>query len=514
MRNAVRSRALPVFFGCLGLLLSGTSPVSSSATAPAPAKLVVGPNIKVIRDNNNEPCPDRPTPEFDCANFIQNEPPLAVDPTNSEVLISGGNDFRLVPLDPRVQNTWLGYYRSEDGGRTWTNTFIPGFPGDESPEGKASPLRGNFFAGDPVVAFDSRGNAYVGGISWGSEEFAVFLAKYTDHGKTYSHIALVNTAPVEQGQFIDKPCLTVDNTGGPHDGTIYVGWSRFAEIVVVAHSTDGGSTFSQPVIASGTRAPTRTCALAVGPDGTLYVVWRQFAFGTSRDALIFNASQDGGQTFGFARTLQTITPYDQERNRPDTFRTTSFPSIAADENGVYVVWEDARFRDEGSRVLLICSPDGGQTWTEPLKVSEPGRGHQIMPQVAADGIKVGVAFYDSRHDPDFDPRRNIGNALDVYYVEFPSGCPIAGPGVEVRVTDRSFNPNLRIFDTPSGAQPFIGDYIGLAFAGERVHVVWTDNRDVSPQPPTNPPCNPRDLRTLTQGCRNQNIYTAAISREP
>jgi hypothetical protein len=471
----------------------------------------VGPNVNVIHDNNNEPCPAQPTPDFDCANFLQNEPPLAVDPTNPDVLISGGNDLRLVPLDPQTQNTWLGYYRSEDGGKTGENTFIPGYPGDGSPEGQASPLRGNFFAGDPVVSFDSQGNAYVGGISWSAEEFSVFLAKYTDHGKTFSQIALVNTAPVAQGQFIDKPCLTVDASGGPRDGTIYMGWSRFAEIVVVSHSTDGGTTFSQPVIASGTRAPTRTCALTVGPDGTLYAVWRQFAFGTSRDALIFNSSQDGGQSFGFARTLQPITPYDQERNRPDTFRTTSFPGSAADENGVYIVWEDARFGG-ASRVLLICSPDGGQTWTQPVKVSDPERGHQIMPQVYADGTRVGVAFYDSRNGSGFNPRQNIGEALDVYYVEFPSGCPLQAPGVEVRVTDRSFNPNLRIFDTASGSEPFIGDYIGLAAGGGRVHVVWTDNRDVSPQPPTNPPCNPRQLSTLTQGCRNQNIYTATITR--
>ncbi len=478
---------------------------------PQETALVVGPNVKVIRDNNNQRCATRPTAELDCANYMQNEPPLAVDPTDPNVLISGGNDWRLVPVDPERNDVWLGYYRSEDSGKTWTNTLLPGFPGDASLEGQTSPLRSLFFTGDPVVAFDRQGNAYVGGIGWNDNEFLVFIAKYRDHGKNFERITVVNRAPAGQGQFIDKPCIAVDQSGGARDGTVYVGWSRFAEITVIAHSTDGGVAFSEPVIASGTRAPTRTCALAVAPDGTLYVVWRQFAFGTSRDAMIFNSSRDGGQSFDIVRPLETITPYDQARGRPETFRTTSFPTIAADERGVYIAWEDARFQGT-SRVLLICSANGGQSWTEPVRVDHVDRGHQIMPQIFADGQHVGVAFYDSRHDPNFSPRGVIGDALDVYYREYPSGCPLQGQGVGARVTERSFNPNLRVWDTSSGALPFIGDYIGLASDGERVHVVWTDNRDVQPQPPSNPPCVSTRIETLTQGCRNQNIYMATITR--
>ncbi|OGF55845.1 MAG: hypothetical protein A2Z21_00590 [Candidatus Fraserbacteria bacterium RBG_16_55_9] len=473
--------------------------------------LVVGPNVKVIRDNNNQSCATRPTPALDCANYMQNEPPLAIDPTDPNVLISGSNDYRLIPINPAQNSIWLGYYRSEDGGKTWTNTLVPGFFGDNSPEGQASPLQGVFFTGDPVVAFDSQGNAYMGGIGLSADEDLVLVAKYSDHGKTFDRTTVVNRASAIQGQFIDKPCIAVDQSGGANEGTVYAGWSRFSEIVVVARSTDGGARFSDPVIASGTRAPTRTCAVAVGPDGTLYVVWRQFAFGTTRNAMIFNLSRDGGRSFDIVRPLQTITPYDQARSSPENFRTTSFPTIAADEKGVYIAWEDARFQG-ASRVLLICSSNGGQTWTEPMRVANVERGHQIMPQVFADGTHVGVAFYDSRNDPNFSPANSIGDAMDVYYVEYPSGCPLQGQGTSMRVTDRSFNPNLRMFDSSVGSVPFIGDYIGVASDGENVHVVWTDNRDVKPQPLTNPPCVPTRIETLTQGCRNQNIYMATITR--
>ena len=44
---------------------------------------------------------------------------------------------------------------------------MPGYPQDTSAEGQASPLFGDHTdAGDPIAAFDSDGNLFVGGISF------------------------------------------------------------------------------------------------------------------------------------------------------------------------------------------------------------------------------------------------------------------------------------------------------------------------------------------------------------
>src|SRR5665647_3046445 len=67
----------------------------------------------------------------------QNEPTSAVDPTTPNVITSGSNDYCTVPI---AGGTWAGFYRSTDSGQTWTNSLLPGYPTDTSPEGLASPL--------------------------------------------------------------------------------------------------------------------------------------------------------------------------------------------------------------------------------------------------------------------------------------------------------------------------------------------------------------------------------------
>src|SRR5262249_30977672 len=61
----------------------------------------------------------------------QNEPSVAVDPRNTNVLIGSSNDYGGV-FDVNLNPTgpvWLGYYRSEDGGHTFISSLVPGYPG-------------------------------------------------------------------------------------------------------------------------------------------------------------------------------------------------------------------------------------------------------------------------------------------------------------------------------------------------------------------------------------------------
>ena len=92
-----------------------------------------------------------------------NEPFVAIDPTNPNLIVAGWNDYCLTDLGAG----WQGFAYSLDAGETWTNSIVPGYPQDTSPEGVASPLYGDHTdAGDPVGAFDTAGNLYVGGIAF------------------------------------------------------------------------------------------------------------------------------------------------------------------------------------------------------------------------------------------------------------------------------------------------------------------------------------------------------------
>ena len=65
-------------------------------------------------------------------NRQQNEPAAAVNPNNTDIITSGSNDYCTVET---TDNTWAGFYRSTDGGDTWRDDLLPGYPGDKSPEG-------------------------------------------------------------------------------------------------------------------------------------------------------------------------------------------------------------------------------------------------------------------------------------------------------------------------------------------------------------------------------------------
>ena len=71
---------------------------------------------------------------------MQNEPTIAVDPLDTQVVVAGSNDYCATIVNGEV---WPGYYRSTDGGEHWSNSLVPGYPDDSSPAGMASPAHGS-----------------------------------------------------------------------------------------------------------------------------------------------------------------------------------------------------------------------------------------------------------------------------------------------------------------------------------------------------------------------------------
>src|SRR6266487_6935074 len=101
----------------------------------------------------------------------QNEPSIAVSSRNPLHLLAGANDYRTVDLPglPDGQETgdaWLGVFKSNNGGLTWTSTLIPGYPQDQSAQGQSSPIHGFQAAADPTVRAGTNGLFYYSGIAF------------------------------------------------------------------------------------------------------------------------------------------------------------------------------------------------------------------------------------------------------------------------------------------------------------------------------------------------------------
>ncbi|RPI50732.1 MAG: exo-alpha-sialidase, partial [Chloroflexi bacterium] len=305
----------------------------------ASALVVAGADVKVINDNNNVDG-GPPNPSFDSQNRQQNETTVAISPVAANIVAAGGNDYRMVPA---FGDSWLGFYVSNDGGATWFNNMVPGFPTDTSAAGLASPLLNLDGSGDPVVRFDAEGNLYVAGIAFNRNfdqpdrpvDNVVYVARYNytpgspggtstptsaanPPNFTYAGTAVVDrgavgfAVPPNQpfgfaGEFVDKEWMEVD-ANSPEDslcvGSVYVTFTAFHGVggnspIKFSRSSNGGASFSRPrTISTGGQAGTnynQGSDIAVGPDGTVYVAYRTFASNVDPSAVNIVKSADCGR---------------------------------------------------------------------------------------------------------------------------------------------------------------------------------------------------------------------------
>jgi hypothetical protein len=273
----------------------------------------------------------------------QNEPAVAVDPRNPQVIVGSSNDYCGVLRSDGtflgLGNVWLGYYRSENGGATFVSSLVPGYQGDQSPYAGRAHVR-TADSGDPVLAWDNHGRLFAGSESSSDPEGTaktfgdVWVATYenpngpdgaaADDGKEFIRsldVAEGSAAPNLLGKFHDKTAIEVDRTGGTCDGNVYFAWARFTgntpngdnSSVYFVRSTDHGRTFSSPMKLSQTVHDIQYPDIAVTGDGHVYVTYRQFADVRSNstvDAIAYNASTDCGASFSAPRLVQTFEPYD------------------------------------------------------------------------------------------------------------------------------------------------------------------------------------------------------------
>jgi hypothetical protein len=509
-----------------------------------------GTDVKVTLDNNNVDG-GTPTPSFDAKNRQSNETTVAISGVSSSIVAAGANDYRMVPV---FGDVWFGLYVSSDGGSTWFNTMVPGFPSDTSAAGASSPLLGLDASGDPVVRFDAAGNLYATGIAFNRDfdqpdrpvDNVVYVAKYnytpgspagtsTDHSAgnppnfTYAGTTIVERGAVGfavpspfgfAGKFTDKPWMEVDlnsPSASPCSGSLYVAHTNFHGLlggspIVFSRSSDGGATFSrQRTISTG--GPGGTPAnqgvdIAVASNGTIYVAYQAFERSSPpTNTVSVVKSTDCGDNW--SQPVQ-VGPVITGQASNVAFRTPTFAFVAVDDtnpNLVYVAYQDLASGDYD--IVARRSTDGGTSWSGPVQVNtDPGGRHQIFPTIEVSHHALHVGWYDFRNSA-----TPSNEALDVFYT--CTNCAgVSWPAFshETRVTDVSHNGNCLLFG--GGTAAFHGDYIELdarwTGTNHLVNIAWADNRDVSPcdlDPAPGPPTN-------STGNRNENIYADRLTVSP
>jgi len=533
-----------------------------------------GGNLLVTRDNvassylRYDGASDATTSACSTGRRSQNEPTVAVDPHNTSVIAAGGNDYCAAIVNGDV---WAGYYRSKDGGSSWQDSLVPGYPTDSSAAGLASPVHGTCgAAGDPSQAFDSAGRLFYAFICFNRSQpvnGGVFVSRYTGDGAAYDRTVLVKRGTpsglFDTGLFQDKINLTVDQTAGAFSGNVYVAWSQYdgfapTNAVLFSRSTDHGTSFSRPVRVTPVSLGTASFAdLAVGPDGAVFLTFLTYPSPSnpSTDVWLLK-STNGGASFGPAAHVATIKLFDSAQfsgngfsdcgDGPDacpsglTFsRFTSAPAVAADATGVHVVW-NGELASGQSKVFVRNSPDGITWATLEATLDTVSVGHQWTPDISSDGGVINVVFYDSRDDGAYSPSLPPGdtatgkNSGDVINTFLAKSTDDGATWSETQLSTAGSNFGWETHG--SRRVGFWGDYIYVSAVRGTVMATWTDSRDLVPG--TDPretganddhdgfdvhqPCTyvPNDINApsyssptiddpcLSQGGLDQNIYAA------
>ncbi len=443
----------------LGIGLGGTigAPVASGPSAPPSQGGGGGAALVPYRDPSVKFSRNILIPT-DFSQFpFQTEPSIAVDPKDPDHILVGLIDYNF----PNMVT-----YSTIDGGETW-----------EGPHQAKYPRTDLAAAGDPIVAFDSSGNAYYAFISLDVAEFtigpllgsavvsSISVATSPDGGFSWadavqSSRSTVNTrdlpsfdgrprGEIEFG-FLDKPWMTIGpHPNDPDKDVIYVVYTNFFQtaeifwidelpflgagqletVIELVQSEDGGITWTDPV--------------EVSPR--------------AQYTILFDApttQQETGQSTSSRKVVQG-------------------PDVAVAPDGtVYVAWMDTTTDDsfEGlAEVYVARSEDAGATFsgdqTAAARFPEPGfrARNSTFRSWASTFPKLAVTPNGDVHAlwvglPTDDPEDDG----DVFYI---------------RSTDegRTWSRRIKVNDDEASAFQFFPDI--TSDPNGDLHAMWGDFRD-------------------------------------
>ena len=476
----------------------------------------------------------------DFSNRPQNETAIVVDPNNPDHVVTGYNDYRVGwPVGG-------GYSTTFDAGKTWYDGEVV-FPALIAPADFPNFAEPPVATGDPAVAIANDGTAYQSSLGFSASfcENGVFVYRSDDGGIAWWRpVVSIGRGLVDYWPYafdcsviLDKEYMAVDNSGGPHDGRIYVTYTRFLldadfnyleSPIYLSYSDDGGESFTvvgeisgssrnlcefQADI-SGGKGPGATgrdrtrydcdedqfSVPVVGADGTLYVQfvneqnaseWRP-AGDFDDQVLLVRVNPD---TFAVNGPYQVTMLADGLTNYPFNdggrqtvcnggWRLNAYGNLAMGPRGeLYSVWADDRNGDLFPYPTFLnedgSCPDDLHTSTD------------VFVRTSMDGGKTWSKTVRISHDPpNFDnwfPWIAIGDdgtAYTLYYDRRLSGNNTladawVGVSRNLGVTWLEFRVSDKSSDFSNayfGTPNFIGDYNGMDVIDHTAYPFWTDSR--------------------------------------
>ena len=231
------------------------------------------------------------------------------------------------------------------------------------------------------------------------------------------------------------------------DGNLYLIYGQYNSLFV-ARSTDGGQTFSEPVLATGDKPvhvlPIERPAIAIGQDGHVGIAWLEMPPDFHGAKIWYAASEDGGATFK---------PGQLVADEPDG--EVAMVQVALDKaRNPILAWLN------GSKLKFARSFDQGFTFSETASIGD-GSCECCQPQSFVTGENIHIAYRS------LEPGNDKGDIRDIVMTHSEDG-------------GQTFQPVTRVSDTHwyLPACPIAGP--SLAIHEGTFYIAWMDGRSEPP----------------------------------
>ena len=484
----------------------------------------------------------------------QNEPAVAVDAHDPSVVVAGANDN--IDMEacnagdpttcPFTQGVGVsGVYFSFDGGKSWAQPTYTGWSardclGPAACAPHAGPIgtlphyfeNGLVSDGDPAVAFGPRPGAN-GTFSWANGSRLYYANLTSNFGTTkrdetfkgFEAIAVSRTDNLHAAAndsasawmdpvliskqnsttFSDKEQIWADNAqSSPFFGSVYVCWASFrgqekgnaAPVpLIVARSTDGGSTWTQkqvgPATSNGVNSQPDGCTVRTDSHGNVYVFGVGARGGVSYEMMY--VSTDGGAHFTGPALLSTavdpgvIDPVIGRpvmdgvagaRNdlafAPSADIANGAPSGTDATNRIVLTWADGRQGLNNEQLLMMTSTNGGASFSGPTAVplATGDRPYYTAPAISPNGTDLYIT-YNAFTTPYRNDTSSSRGLIGVILHADVAGGAIGAFGTVARGA---------VGDPRSSSQnnlqaEFLGDYVYTAATRAGAVGVWNDVRN-------------------------------------
>jgi hypothetical protein len=343
-------------------------------------------------------------------------------------------------------------------------------------------------ASDAWVSIGPDGTAYASGLNFDAQgaRNGVAAAVSHDGGRTWTHVTeLISDT---QAEFVDdKNSVTADPV---RIGTAYQVWDRldfgptgntFTGPAFLSVTHDFGRTWSpaRPIVNTVDNQQTIGNVIVADPrTGRLYDVFTLITGPTATMSII--RSDDGGRTWTTPATAATDTSIgDVDPNTGAALRTgAGLPSVALDRvtGALYVVYPGTDFTaGKLNQIQLVRSTNGGRTWSAPQRVNGQPQAEAFTPSVTVrDDGTVAVTYYDIRT---LQPGNTTTLPTTTWLTTSPRGGTDFGD-------ERQIAPAFDALLAPNAGGFMVGDYEGLANAGDGVRPLFEVTNTGQPAHPT------------------------------